>query len=193
MGMILGELNDKLCKQCTLEPYICPVVLYLFMNYMVPRILAVACESALSLSHKRSLRTCSLCTCQVLYSILHLVSFNLDSGTTNHIAPHHPLSNRRKRMIGIHEVLTHCARKTKGERGKDPKTGQQRVGREPGGRGESLCCIDVVLWSSLPLFEGVQDQFTHYYSSHLQVSFPETVTSRVAWQFGMLMPFSYVW
>lgn len=34
---------------------------------------------------------------------------------------------------------------------------------------------------------------THLYSRHLQVSFPGTMNSRVAWQFGMAIPFSYVW
>lgn len=33
----------------------------------------------------------------------------------------------------------------------------------------------------------------HLYSRHLHVSFPGTMNSRVAWQFGMAIPFSYVW
>lgn len=107
------------------------VQLHLFINDMVPKILAVACEPVLGQSHKGIFRICSLYTCQVLCSILHLDSFNLDNRTTNHIALHHPLTNRRKRMIDMRKVLKHCGQKTKGERGKDPKTRQQRGGRDP--------------------------------------------------------------
>lgn len=56
---------------------------------------------------------------------------------------------------------------------------------------KSLHCIAVVLWSFLPLFEGVQGKFTHYYSSHPSVSFPETVTSLVVWQFWIVMRFPH--
>lgn len=51
------------------------------------------------------------------------------------------------------------------------------------------------VWSSLPLLEVCKAIFicAHLYSRHLQVPFPGTMNSRVAWKFGMVIPFSYVW
>lgn len=51
------------------------------------------------------------------------------------------------------------------------------------------------MWSSLPLLEVCKAIFicAHLYSRHLQVPFPGTMNSRVAWKFGMVIPFSYVW